>query len=79
MSFLNAFLIVYINYPSKFSKIGNFHIFSFLSFRPTDLAVTLTESGKPDVTSPSWGQIFLSLTLIPKTQEEKEQVSKSQI
>ncbi|GBN19501.1 Multiple C2 and transmembrane domain-containing protein, partial [Araneus ventricosus] len=41
--------------------------------RPTDLAVTLTESGKPDVTSPSWGQIFLTLTLIPKTQEEKEQ------
>lgn len=54
-----------------------FIFFSFLSFRPTDLAVTLTESGKPDVTSPSWGQIFLSLTLIPKTQEEKEQVSKA--
>ncbi|XP_071033844.1 multiple C2 and transmembrane domain-containing protein 1 isoform X2 [Parasteatoda tepidariorum] len=41
--------------------------------RPTDIAVTLTESGKPDVTSPSWGQIFLTLTLVPKTQDEKEQ------
>lgn len=41
--------------------------------RPSDIAVTLTESGKPEVPSPSWGQIFLTLTLVPKTQEEKEQ------
>lgn len=52
------------------------YIIPFFFTRPTDLAVTLTESGKPDVTSPSWGQIFMTLTLIPKSQEEKEQVCK---
>ncbi|CAG2175855.1 unnamed protein product, partial [Oppiella nova] len=40
---------------------------------PTDLHLALTESGlEADTGAQSWGEIFLTVTLIAKTQEEKE-------
>ena len=43
--------------------------------RPTDLVLNLTESGlDSDIGDQSWGQIFLTVNLIAKTQEEKEMV-----
>jgi hypothetical protein len=45
--------------------------------RTKDLKLILTESGIEDVEDnedQSWGEIFLTITLVPKTQEEKEQV-----
>jgi hypothetical protein len=45
--------------------------------RTKDLKLTLTESGIENIEGnedQSWGEIFLTVTLVPKTQEEKEQV-----
>lgn len=39
--------------------------------RPTDMTVTLQDVNKP---SAQLGEIFLTATLLPKTQEDKEQV-----
>lgn len=40
--------------------------------RPTDICVVLQDINKP---SAQLGEIFLTATLLPKTQEDKEQVS----
>lgn len=43
--------------------------------RPEELTLKLTENGKPTDPEEDWGTIQLCVTLIPKTQQEREQVS----
>lgn len=41
--------------------------------RPTDISLPLQDPARPDT---SLGEILLSVTLMPKSQEDKEQVGK---
>ena len=50
---------------------------SFLFFRETDLELHLSEKGNKKVEE-DMGYIMLQVKLVPKTQEEKEQVSTPQ-
>lgn len=42
-------------------------------YRPSDLSLRLSDTGKE--TEEYWGEISVTATLYPKTQEEKEHVS----
>ena len=61
---------------SKYHIVGNnmSRLKIFLFFRETDLELHLSEKGNKKVEE-DMGYIMLQVKLVPKTQEEKEQVS----
>lgn len=47
---------------------------NIIKLRSKDLILPLSESGNEASPQDKWGEIYLTVTLIPKTQEEKDQV-----
>lgn len=79
---LNRWLIIFIFYISVnwvdywLIVVNLFSFFAdYINFRSTELEFNLTETGLDEIDPDKiWGQIYLTVNLVPRTQEEKEQV-----